>query len=86
MSKAGYELSVNSIDKFIAKQVNDTGMEIWLSEIKIRARRRVGEISKELDKQKPGVKSELSPAVGLNKKQTQENVGLTKSVANRCEK
>ena len=69
MSKTGYELPVNSVDKFIAKQVNDSEMEIWLAEIKIRARRRVGEISKELDKSKGGKNPNATlPIAGLVKK------------------
>ena len=35
-----------------AKQVNDIDMECWVTEIKLRARRRLGEISRELEKKR----------------------------------
>ncbi len=62
-------------------------MEVWTAEIKGRARRRIGEISKGLEKEKPGVKSKLSPSGGTqSKRETLEEAGIAKSIAHRCEK
>ena len=36
--------------KIYARQKNDVEMECWLSEIKLRADKRIGEISRELEK------------------------------------
>jgi len=71
-----------------AKQQNDNDMEMWLAEMKLRARRRIGEISRELEKGHKvgqGIDVQL-PTGGTLKKQTLATAGLTKSVAHRCEK
>lgn len=71
-----------------AKQQNDSDMEIWLAEVKLRARRRIGEISRELDKAEPGPigkdtshRWEVTP-----KSEVLEQAGISTSTANRCEK
>jgi hypothetical protein len=61
-------------------------MEKWLAEMKLRARRKIGEISKGLDKGKPGVKSELSRTTATqSKRDSLKEAGISKDVANRCE-
>ncbi len=57
-----------------------------IAEIKVRAARRIGEITKEIEKAKPGVKSELSTPSGLNKQQVLKNAGISKQEASRCER
>ena len=70
-----------------AKQQDDIEMELWLAEMKLRARRRIGEISRQLDASKGGANPEATlPSGGKSKKDTLNDAGLTTSVANRCEK
>lgn len=65
-----------------AKQSNDSEMEQWVAEIKIRARRKLGEISQELEK----AKNETAlPSGGKSKKDVLADAGVSTSVANRCE-
>lgn len=59
-------------------------MEIWLSEVKLRARRRIGEITKDLDKAANQHESAL-PSGGKTKNQTLKQAGISTSTANRCE-
>ena len=47
-----------------ARQRNDVQMEAWLSELKLRADRRIGEISSKLDKAKANQSSSLIPTSG----------------------
>ena len=64
-------------------------MESWLAEIKLRAKRKIGVISKNIEsKQGKKAGNLTSSDVGQNDTKTKilSNSGLTKSVANRCEK
>jgi len=67
-----------------AKQQDNAEMEIWLSEIKLRARRRIGEISKSLWKSNKH-ESQLPSGGKLTKTDKLKKAGITTSVANRCE-
>lgn len=62
-------------------------MGLWVAEIKIRARRRIGEISSKLEKRQANQhgKSAMS-ASGQGKRKALAQAGLSHSVANRCEK
>jgi N6-adenosine-specific RNA methylase IME4 len=70
-----------------AKQSNDSEMEQWVAEIKIRARRKLGEISKKLDSSQGNrADIELLPTTGKkSKKDVLAASGVSTSVANRCE-
>jgi hypothetical protein len=74
------------------RQANDSDLERWAAEIKVRAMRRIGEISATLEKAKAGTKkggsrggSYESPRNGLSKETTLKNAGLSKQAAHRCE-
>ena len=73
-----------------AKQQDDTEMEVWLAEVKLRARRRVGEISASLEKIAPkesgGMKKGIRTGANTSKKETLKQAGVSKDVAYRCEK
>lgn len=71
-----------------ARQRNDTEMEVWLSEIKLRADRRIGEISNDLEKAKPGGAgggSELPTGGKIAKNEALKQAGISTSTAHRCE-
>ncbi len=73
-----------------AHQQQDTEMEFWLCEMKLRARRKIGEISKSLETIKPQdsgamAHSGSTTAGTTSKKAALEEAGLSKNVANRCE-
>lgn len=61
-------------------------VETWASEIKLRAQRRIGEISRELEKVKTigGGKVGI-PTDGKPKSQVLKEAGLSTSTAHRCE-
>jgi len=62
-------------------------VQILAQELNVRADRKLGEISLNLAKSKPGVKSELGNHGGLNSKlQELEKIGVTKQYANTAEK
>ncbi len=71
-----------------ARQTNDHELETWTAEIKTRASRRIGEISRELEKAhgtgKAG-KIKLPPSGSL-KAGTLKAAGLTVQSAHRCER
>jgi len=67
-----------------AKQQNDIDMELWLAEMKIRARRRSGEISQSLEKSADQYSA--LPTAGKSKTEVLNDAGINKSVAHRCEK
>lgn len=71
-----------------ARQSKDAEMEAWLAEIKLRAMRRIGELSAELDKAKPGGTGGGAkvPPLGRSKVDTLKAAGISKSAADRCEK
>jgi 16S rRNA G966 N2-methylase RsmD len=74
------------------RQAHDYEMETWAAEIKVRAIRRIGEISVKLPKAKAGtVKAgkrggtfELPPG-GMSKAETLRAAGLSPQAAHRCE-
>lgn len=71
-----------------ARQRKDSAMEIWVAEIKLRAARRIGEISKALEKAQ-GKRSDIELShteMTKSKKQALAQAGLSKQVANRFEK
>lgn len=72
-----------------AHQVENNEMEQWLSEIKLRARRRIGEISQTLETADfvNDEKGHRVPSGGKAvKRDALAAAGLSTSVANRCEK
>ena len=64
-------------------EARDPDMERWVAEIRLRARRRVGELSAALDTAQ-GARSELLPAAG-KKSDALAAAGLSTSEAHRCE-
>jgi hypothetical protein len=66
-------------------QQDDNEMESWLAEVKLMARRRIGEISKNLDTIKPVDRSAYDPSAGTisSKQETLKEVGISTSAANR---
>ena len=71
-----------------AKQANDIELETAAAEIKLRARRRIGEISKTLEKaHKTGRGSKVQiPSGGKSTRDTLKAAGISTSAAQRCEK
>lgn len=69
-----------------AKQIHDTDMEIWLAEIKIRAKRKLGELTKEIPKSEPKNQYSADGSVATSKKQQLDNAGISQREASRCEK
>lgn len=68
-----------------ARQANDSGLERMAAEIRLRAKRRIGEISASLESaQGTNQYVELRPAAGT-KRDVLSDVGLSKSEAHRCE-
>ena len=76
--------------KTYARQTKNVEMYAWLSEIGIRAKRRIGELSRNLPEipvEKRHGKNHV-PAVGHDfrgKRESLRSAGISKSVANRCE-
>lgn len=74
--------------RLYARQQNDVEMESWLAEIKLRASRRIGELSAELETD-PGAGGHHRKARPTNgkslKSQALKSAGLSISVAHRCE-
>jgi phage N-6-adenine-methyltransferase len=68
-----------------AKQAKDPEMEIWLAEIRLRALRRLGELSKKLKKAPSGRAAVSLPDAGKSKAEVLAAVGLSTSQAHRCE-
>ena len=74
-----------------AKQQNDSDMERWLAELKIRARRKLGEISSQLEKVTPKEKGNRAHSVSdtadaNSKTKTLKDAGIHPRLAQRCEK
>lgn len=69
-----------------AKQMKDTDMEIWVAEIRIRAKRKFGELSKETPKSEPKNQHSAETDTGLSKKESLSRVGVSQGEASRCEK
>jgi hypothetical protein len=76
-----------------ARQRDDQEMEIWVAEIKLRATRRIGEISRDLGKAKQGTAkngkrggtNELPPG-GVSKNDALKSAGLSTQTASICER
>jgi len=69
-----------------ARQRNDIELEAWVSEIKLRAAMRIGELSKELETNERS-RTDLHPAAGRQTKTaTLKAAGVSTSAANRYEK
>src|SRR5262245_53703443 len=61
-----------------ARQAKNTTAEAQACRIRLRAKRRMGELTAQMEKAKTGPKSELSPACGkISKTQTLAKIGLT---------
>jgi hypothetical protein len=61
-------------------------MEAWCAEIKLRAVRRIGQLSKELEKvETAGPSTVRLPASGKPKAAVLKEAGLSTSTAHRCE-
>lgn len=74
--------------RLYAKQARDPDMEIWLAEIRLRAMRRLGELSKQLEKAPsgPGRGRKRLPDTGTPfKRETLKRVGISSAQAHRCE-
>ena len=70
--------------RLYAKQANNTEMEQWAAEIKLRAQRRIGEISASLETQQG--KTQLLPTGGKKfKADALAEAGISTSTANRYE-
>jgi len=69
--------------RLYAKQAQDTELEQWAAEIKLRAQRAIGEISVALEKQK---NQAALPTGGKSKSEALADAGISTSTANRYEK
>lgn len=69
--------------RLYAKQANDTELEQWAAEIKLRAQRAIGELSAALEKQ---TNQSALPSGGKSKSETLADAGISTSAANRYEK
>ena len=67
------------------RQANDPELESMAAEIKLRAYRRVGEISRGLEAAPSGRAAVSRPTNGKSKTKTLKDAGISKSTANRCE-
>ena len=68
------------------KQANDPRLESMAAEIKLRAYRRIGEISAALDKSGGGANPQATlPTGGTSKADALKDAGISRSTANRCE-
>jgi hypothetical protein len=69
-----------------AKQSDDKQLEVWLSEIKLRARIRIGELSMELDKSRGGSNPKATlPDGRKSKSEALRDAGIPTSTANDYE-
>lgn len=69
-----------------ARQARDPEMELWLAEIRLRARRRIGELSAALDKSKGGANPTATLRDGAtSKREALAAAGISKDEAHRCE-
>ncbi len=70
--------------RLYAKQANDTELEQWAAEIKLRAQRAIGELSAALPTQNGGFG--IVPTGGKHKAEVLADAGISTSAANRYEK
>jgi N6-adenosine-specific RNA methylase IME4 len=68
-----------------AKQAKNPELERMAAEIRLRAKRKVGEISAELETDKPGPKDTSQAREVTSKTETLKEAGISKSEAHRCE-
>lgn len=68
-----------------ARQAKDTDLEKQAAKIRLRAKRRIGELSKALDKAASGRAAVSLPDNGKSKTEALKAAGLSKSEAHRCE-
>lgn len=71
-----------------ARQARDVELEVWTAEIRLRAMRRLGELSRELEKA-PRVQNlsrRRGAATSEGKRAALEAAGVSKDVAHRCER
>ncbi len=71
--------------KAYARQRKDVEMYRWLTEIELRAKRRIGELAAELEKSASGKASHSLPKRGKSKTEALAAAGISKSEAHRCE-
>ena len=70
-----------------AKQIHDVDMEMWIAEIKVRAKRKIGKLTKEIQQAKTGGSGGgRSPDAGVSKAQQLKQAGISTQEASRCEK
>lgn len=68
------------------RQAKDHELETWAAEIKLRAARRIGELTRELEKVGgPGRGKRLPPGGSLSKTETLKAAGISTQQASRCE-
>jgi hypothetical protein len=71
---------------YYARQRDDQQLDIWMSEIRLRAVIRIEEVSRGLEKSRGGSSPEATlPAGGESKEQQLSEAGLSTSTANRYE-
>lgn len=68
-----------------ARQARDPDMERWVAEIRLRARRRVGELSAALETAPSGRAALSCSEPGTSKIEALEAAGLSRTEAHRCE-
>jgi hypothetical protein len=72
--------------RLYARQRNDNVMETWVAETKLRAIRRIGELSRELEKSQPRENNgRLATSGKTAKAKILKEAGLSISTAHRCE-
>lgn len=71
--------------RLYARQANDRDLEVWTAEIKVRAVRRIGELSAALETAPSGRAAVSLPAVGKSKSDALTEAGISSSSANRYE-
>jgi hypothetical protein len=71
---------------YYAQQRDDQELNVWMSEIRLRAEMRIGQISRELEKSKGGSNPKATlPTGGKSKEEQLAEAGISTSTANRYE-
>jgi hypothetical protein len=68
-----------------ARQAHDPELELSVAEIRLRAQRRIGELSRDLDRVQGENLPNVSPSGHSGKRATLAAAGVSKSQAHRCE-
>jgi N6-adenosine-specific RNA methylase IME4 len=72
--------------RLYARQAHDVELETWAAEIKLRAQRRLGELSRDLETSKGGRNPAATLADGgMSKRAALKAAGISTSAAHRCE-